>query len=79
MMNWLKKLTMLRLLILVIYDTKIGEIKKKILDHNHDKYITTQEFNNLRPGNFAARLAQAKLSTKGDIADLAKRYILMIN
>ena len=24
------------------YGTKIGEIEKKILDHDHDKYITTQ-------------------------------------
>ena len=27
------------------YDTKITEIEKKITDHNHDKYITTPEFN----------------------------------
>ena len=25
---------------LVVYDAKISEIEKKILDHNHDKYIT---------------------------------------
>ena len=24
------------------YDTKIGEIEKKILDHDHGKYITTK-------------------------------------
>ena len=29
------------------YDTKIGKIEKKILDHNHDKYITTQELKKL--------------------------------
>ena len=29
------------------YNTKISEIEKKITDHNHDKYITTPEFNNL--------------------------------
>ena len=23
------------------YDTKIGELGKKLIDHNHDKYITT--------------------------------------
>ena len=28
-------------------NTKITEIKKKINDHNHDKYITTPEFNTL--------------------------------
>ena len=28
------------------YNTKIAEIEKKTLDHDHnDKYITTQEFN----------------------------------
>ena len=25
----------------VYYNTKITEIEKEILDHNHDKYITT--------------------------------------
>ena len=29
------------------YNTKINEIKKKITDHDHDKYITTSEFNKL--------------------------------
>ena len=29
------------------YNTKISEIEKKITDHDHDKYITTQEFNKL--------------------------------
>ena len=29
------------------YDTKITEIEKKLTDHNHDKYITTPEFNTL--------------------------------
>ena len=27
------------------YKTKVNEIEKKITDHNHDEYITTQEFN----------------------------------
>ena len=36
----------------------------KIIDHNHDKYITTPEFNKLTAQNFAARLAQANLVTK---------------
>ena len=25
------------------YNTKISEIEKKIIDHNHDKYITTPD------------------------------------
>ena len=27
------------------YNTKINEVEKKITDHNHNKYITTSEFN----------------------------------
>ena len=40
------------------YDTKIGEIEKRILDHDHGKYITTQEFNKFTADNFAERLKQ---------------------
>ena len=48
------------------YNTKISEIEKKVTDHNHDKYITTPEFNNLAAGVFTARLAQADLVTRTD-------------
>ena len=48
------------------YDTKISELEKKLTDLNHDKYITTPEFNKLTAENFAARLAQANLITKAD-------------
>ena len=48
------------------YDTKITEIEKKLTDHNHDKYITTPEFNNLASDDFNARLALANLMTKTD-------------
>ena len=48
------------------YNTKINEIEKKITDHNHDKCITTLEFNKLTGENFAARLSQADLATKTD-------------
>ena len=41
-------------------------MKKKITDHNHDKYITTSEFNTLAARVFNARLAQANLVTKTD-------------
>ena len=37
------------------YDTKVNEIEKKITDHNHDKYITTPEFNKLTAEKFAAK------------------------
>ena len=74
MMNWIKKLMLFKLLILVIqlkqllYNTRIFEIENKILDHDHDKFITTQEFSKLTADSFAARLAQANLATKVDIA-----------
>ena len=29
------------------YNTKFTEIKNKLNNHNHDKYITTREFNTL--------------------------------
>ena len=46
------------------YDTKISETEKKLTDHNHDKYITTPEFNKFTAEIFAARLlAQANLVT----------------
>ena len=48
------------------YDTKLSEIEKKITDHNHKKYITTPEFNNLSAGVFTARLAQVNLVRKTD-------------
>ena len=48
------------------YNTKITEIEKKLTDHNHDKYITTPEFNTLADDVFHARLAQANLITKTD-------------
>ena len=46
------------------YDTKISELEKQLTDHNHDKYITTLEFNTLADDVFNARLGQANLVTK---------------
>ena len=43
------------------YNTKISEIEKDVIDHNHDQYITPLELNNLAAGIFTARLAQADL------------------
>ena len=37
------------------YNTKINEIEKKITDHNHDRYITTTEYNTLATIFFNAR------------------------
>ena len=39
------------------YNTKNNKLEKKLTDHNHDKYITTPEFNTLAAGVFNARLA----------------------
>ena len=48
------------------HDSKILDIKNKVINHDHDKYITTSKFNKLITENFAARLAQANLVTKTD-------------
>ena len=48
------------------YNAKILDTEKKVTHHDHDKYITTSEFNHLPTENFAARLAQANLVTKID-------------
>ena len=39
------------------YNTKVTEIENKLNNHNHDKYITTPEFNTLVVDVFNARLA----------------------
>ena len=54
-------------------NTKINKIEKKITYHNHDKYITAQEFNKLTAEKYAARLKQANLASKTDIADFVKK------
>ena len=51
------------------YNRKICEIENKITDHDHDKYITTQEFNKLTSENFTASLKRANLARKSDIAN----------
>ena len=48
------------------YNTKITETENKFNNRNHDKYITTPEFNTLAPNVFNARLEQANLITKTD-------------
>ena len=62
------------------YITKISKTEKQISDHEHDKYLTTPEFNNLNEENFAARLEQVSLASKNNIAALYKNtQILLIN
>ena len=81
----LKKLTILRLMVLASWlkrltmTQKLLKLKKKILDHNQDKYITTQEFNRLTSKNFGAKLKRANLASKNDMADFVKKQSLMIN
>ena len=43
------------------YNTKISELEKKLTNHNHDKYITTPEFNTVAASVFNAKLVQANL------------------
>ena len=51
---------------------KISENINKILDHDHDKYIT-QKFSKSIREDFAAKPKDAKLATKNDIIDLIKK------
>ena len=49
------------------YITKETEIENKLNYHNHDKYITTSDFNKLAKDVFNARLTQANLIIKTDL------------
>ena len=62
------------------YNTKISEIENKITtDHDHDKYITTEEFNKFTSENFTTRLKQANLANKSDTSNFVKRQVLIIS
>ena len=54
------------------YNIKITETENKLTDHDHDKYITTPEFNKVTAENFAARLKQANLVAKAYFDDKLK-------
>ena len=49
------------------YNIKIREIEKKVSDQNHDKYISTPEFNRLTTENVKDRFAETYLVTKKDL------------
>ena len=51
--------------------TALTAAENKIPDHNND--ITTPEFNKLTDDNFTARLKQANLTIKRDIADFGRQ------
>ena len=42
------------------YNTTVSEIENKVNDHNHEKYITTPEFDTMAATVFNARLAAQK-------------------
>ena len=48
------------------HNTKITEIENKLTNHNHDKFIDTQEFNKLAADVFNTRITQENLITKTD-------------
>ena len=56
------------------YDIKITEIEKKLTDNDHDKYITTPDFNDFAVGVFDARLKQTDLVTKRNFDDKLKSF-----
>ena len=45
------------------YNTKMSGIEKKIFDHNHEKYITTQEFNTLNDRKCCSKISTSKASS----------------
>ena len=53
------------------YDTKVEEIKRKIL--NHDKCITSNDFNEFLDALFDETIKQATLATKADLADFVTK------
>ena len=55
------------------YNTKTSEIEKKVSDHNHDKYITTPEFNTLSARVFDVRLRLSNLVTATDFDTKLKK------
>ena len=55
---------------------KLMKVKKKISDHDHDKYIATPEFNSRTEVNgrkICCKLAQVNLASKSDIANFVKK------
>ena len=60
-------------------DAKICDIEKKVTDHNHDKYITTPDFNKLTITKVAARLTQGTLIRKTECDNKLISYNRNIN
>ena len=51
--------------------TAVTAVENKIPEHS--KYVTTPEFNKITAESFTARLAQANLASKNDIANFLKK------
>ena len=64
---------------LTAVENKTPNVNKITTDHDHDKYITTQEFNKLISDNLTARLKQAYLTSKSDIVNFVKKIDLNKN
>ena len=58
-----------------IITEKLLTLKKTFTDHNHDKYITTPEFNRFLTKVFDEILKQGNLVTKTDLDDKLKTQI----
>ena len=56
------------------YNSKINDIEKEVTAHDQsNKYFTPPEFNKLTSEYFAARLKQANLASKYDIANFVNK------
>ena len=59
---------------LVKNELENNELEKKITnDHDHDKYVTTQQFDKLTSEHFSARLTEVNLASKNDTANFVKK------
>ena len=54
------------------YNTSTSENENEITT-DHDKYITTQEFNKSTSETFTVRFTEANLASKNDIANFVKK------
>ena len=75
----IKYLALVILLKKTDYNTKVTEIKNKLNNHDHDKYIDTSKFDKLAVDVFNAKVAQANLVTKTDfeanLSSLNKKFL----
>ena len=56
------------------YNTKVCEIENKIsTDHDHGKYLATQEFHKLASERFTARLKHTNLASKNEFGNFMKK------